>query len=93
MNLGYRRFLQTTRPNPSTTIAFTLARRQLVRVAVYDAAGRRVAVLADGWLDGGPHQVGWGGMNDSGRAVSSGVYFVRRQAGRFMGSQKLVMVR
>ncbi len=72
--------LEQNYPNPfnaSTTIKYTLANEGVVRLAVYDLAGRKIAVLADGLQGAGMHQVIWNGTDDEGRAVTSGVYFCK----------------
>lgn len=67
-------------PNPfatSTTVAFTLARGGAVRVALYDALGRRVRALVDGSLAAGAHEVTWDGADDAGRPVPPGLFACR----------------
>ncbi|QXD16905.1 T9SS type A sorting domain-containing protein [Rhodocaloribacter litoris] len=73
---------------PETTIPFALPRHATVRLAVYDLAGRRVATLADGDFPPGFHEVTW-----DARALASGVYLVRLEAGDFVQSRKLTLVR
>ena len=46
-----------------------------VPLVVYDVTGRRVRTLAAGELAQGLHSTAWDGLDDSGQAVSSGVYF------------------
>lgn len=58
--------------NPSTTVSFTLPRRQTVRLSVVDVLGREVAVLADGERNSGRHDVRF-----DARGLASGVYVVR----------------
>jgi len=48
-----------------------------VRVEVFDAAGRRVRVLADGLFESGAHAFEWDGRNAAGTRVGAGVYFLR----------------
>ena len=65
----------TARPNPSSgqaTVAFGVAEAGDVRVAVYDALGREVAVLARGSFEPGRHAVAFDGS-----AFPAGVYVVR----------------
>ena len=44
---------------------------------VYSAAGRRVATLLDGPVSAGRHELDWDGHDGDGRALPSGVYFIR----------------
>ncbi|MEM9664138.1 MAG: T9SS type A sorting domain-containing protein, partial [Bacteroidota bacterium] len=58
--------------NPGTSLSFTLAQAGPVRLAVYDALGREVAVLLDEQRSIGTHVQRW----DAG-ALPSGPYFVQ----------------
>jgi len=63
-------------------------------VAVYDAAGRRVRGLFRGHRVRGEHTLDWDGRDDRGRAVTSGVYFIRLEfRGAGAVSRKIVLVR
>jgi nitrite reductase/ring-hydroxylating ferredoxin subunit len=65
-------------PHPVTTEArlrYTLPAPGPVRVEVFDAAGRRVAVLVDGLQAAGPHSAAW-----DARATAPGTYVVRLTA-------------
>ncbi|MEM9665555.1 MAG: DUF1501 domain-containing protein [Bacteroidota bacterium] len=55
--------------NPVTTIAFTLDEPALIRLDVFDAQGRRVRTLAEGFRLAGPHTVTFDGTG-----LPSGVY-------------------
>lgn len=78
--------------NPSTRIEFTLERAGNVEVAVYDLAGRRVAVLREGLLEAGQHFVNWDGRTDDGTALPAGQYnyVLSTAAGRVARSMVLV---
>jgi hypothetical protein len=83
-------------PNPfnrQATIEFELTAPGRVRVEVFDIGGRLVATLIDEDRRGGPHQVTWHGRSQSGRPVSSGVYFYRVSAPGFVQSKKIVLTR
>jgi len=85
-------------PNPfedETTIAYTLkTRREAVTVAIYDVLGRRINTLTEGAKrSAGLHRVQWGGTNQQGRPVGSGVYFYRVKAEGFQKTRKMVLVR
>ncbi|HYE95601.1 MAG TPA: T9SS type A sorting domain-containing protein, partial [Rubricoccaceae bacterium] len=78
-------------PNPArarATVRLTLTEAQHVRVAVYDALGREVAVLNDGPLAGGLHTLS---LNTSG--LPSGVYLVRVEAGGAALTRRLTVAR
>ena len=63
-------------------------------VAIYDAAGRHVRSLFRGQRARGERTLAWDGRDDGGRAVTSGVYFVRLEfRGAGAVSRKLVLVR
>ena len=80
--------------NPSTTIAFSLAQLQPVKLSIHDVAGRLVSRLIDGEiLPAGLHEVNWRGRDRLGRLVSSGVYFYRLEAGDYVESKQMVLVR
>jgi hypothetical protein len=79
--------------NPSTSIAFTLREAGEVMLAVYDAAGRRVATLMDGPAPAGTSRVAWDGRDHRGIRVSSGVYFCRLQTEGRVLTRKLVMLK
>ena len=79
--------------NPSTTISFSLKSRGHANLAVYDVAGRLVRVLIDGVMEAGPRDVTWDGRDNAGRGVASGVYFYRLEAGEFIETRKMVLLR
>ena len=65
-----------------------------VRVGIFDVAGRRVATLVAGHQEAGRHSVTWNGTDDSGRALSSGVYFARLEtAGGSVDTSKLTLLK
>ena len=78
--------------NPRTTVAFELPEEQHVRLAVYDVAGREVAVLADGVLGQGRNSLTWNAVS-RGEALASGVYFITMDAAGERDSKKVVLLR
>ena len=79
--------------NPRTTVAFTLARAGLARVTVYDAAGRLVAVLADGPCAAGRTELTWDGTDARGHALASGTFLLRLEADGSLATRRLTLVR
>jgi len=79
--------------NPATTIAFELPQAADVDVAVYNLVGQRLRTLVRENKASGRYQVVWDGKDDSGRDVSSGVYFYRYHAGEFWASRRMLLIR
>jgi hypothetical protein len=79
--------------NPQTQIRFSLGEPGEVGLVIYDVRGQKVRTLVDGPLPAGPHSVEWAGVDDHGRAVSSGLYLLRMRAGRLQLTQKLHLLR
>lgn len=78
---GLALFANSPNPfNPRTAIQFQMPRAGAVALRVYDAAGRVVRTLVDGRAEAGVHSASWDGIDDSGRAVGSGVYLYRLTA-------------
>lgn len=79
--------------NPSTRLAFELAGREQVRLLIYDTAGRLVRTLVDDVLESGRHETEWGGRDDDGRRVSSGMYLYRLETAGFAETKRMVMLK
>jgi len=79
--------------NPETSVDFTLASSERVRIAIYDVQGALVRRLVDETMATGSHQARWNGVDDRGRSVASGVYFVRMIAGSYTEVRKIVMLK
>jgi hypothetical protein len=72
-------------PSParaSTRLAFSLERGARVRLEAFDAAGRRVRLLADAVWPAGPGALTWDLADDAGARVPPGLYLVRLRADR-----------
>lgn len=63
--------------NPATAIRYSLPNAAEVRLAVYDLAGREVAVLADGFYSAGSYTYEWQALDRRGVPLPSGIYFAR----------------
>jgi hypothetical protein len=79
--------------NPVTTVRFGLPERSPVSLRIYDATGRLVRILADGYREAGHHETTWDGLDGSGRPVASGVYFCRLAVGDFSEERKMILLR
>ena len=74
--------------NPSTTIKYELPKSSMVRLSVYDMLGREVSVLVNEGKNAGSYEVKF-----SAAGLSSGVYCYRLQAGDFVQTKKLMLLK
>ncbi|RJP80830.1 MAG: T9SS C-terminal target domain-containing protein [Candidatus Zixiibacteriota bacterium] len=82
--------------NPATTIRFDLPQAGYVRLEGFDTAGRRVygarhaspLQAGEAWYPAGTHEVTFDGSG-----LPSGVYLVRLEAGDFVQTRKLVLLK
>ena len=80
--------------NPATTIAFDLAEGRTVTLSIHDASGRLIRTLLNGETRASGRQlVEWNGCDESGRSAAAGVYFYRLDAGDFIESRKMVLLK
>jgi hypothetical protein len=74
--------------NPTTQIRFDVPEHTHVRLTVYDMLGREVKNLVNDVKEPGFHVVSF-----DGRALASGVYFYRINAGTFSATRVMVLVK
>jgi phosphatidylserine/phosphatidylglycerophosphate/cardiolipin synthase-like enzyme len=74
--------------NPSTRIQFSIVDARIVTVKVYDILGREVATLVNERMNPGVYTVTWNAAR-----LSSGIYFVRLQAGNFTAVRKVALMK
>ena len=79
--------------NPSTTIRYEIKHPSKVTLKIYNLLGQEVRTLVNKQQSNGIHFVVWDGKNERGQMVGSGVYFYRLQAGDFMKTRKMVLVK
>jgi hypothetical protein len=74
--------------NPSTTITYELPKSSDVRLIVYDLLGREVSVLVNERMHAGTHEV-----QVDARNLASGVYVYHLQAGAFMSTKRMLILK
>jgi glucuronoarabinoxylan endo-1,4-beta-xylanase len=74
--------------NPSTVISYQLPVAGNVKISIYNLLGKKVATLVSEKLPAGIHEVEW-----DAKGFSSGVYFYRMQAGNFVSTKKILLIR
>lgn len=88
--------LSQNSPNPfseSTWIAFAVATAGPVRLSVYDASGRNLAVLVDHSYPAGRYGAWWHGRDSVGRVLANGIYFYRLDIGAWSKTGKMLSKR
>jgi hypothetical protein len=78
--------------NPSTTIQYSLAKAGQVSLKVYNLIGNEVGTLVNGYQEAGIYTVSFGSSKET-FSLSSGVYYYRLEAGSFVSTKKLILVK
>jgi Peptidase family C25/Secretion system C-terminal sorting domain len=74
--------------NPVTTIEYELPARSFMTLKIYNLLGQVVKTLISGIENSGKHQVKFDAAN-----LPSGVYFYRIEAGNFVQTKKLILLK
>ena len=85
--------------NPTTNIKFSLKADSKVSLMIYNIRGQKVKTLVEDDMQAGYHSVVWNGTDESGKNVSSGVYFsrfdsaYRNDGGRYTSVKKVILLK
>lgn len=74
--------------NPVTKIKYEIPVNSMVKLNVYDGFGREVMVLVDKNQNAGKHEVSFIGEN-----LSSGYYFYKLEAGEFIQTKEMLLIK
>ena len=74
--------------NPVTNINFSIPKTGVVKLTVYDAAGRETATLFNGELSAGTYNYDFDASH-----LASGIYFYKLEADDFTQTKKMVLVK
>lgn len=74
--------------NPETKIKFEMANSSFVKLAVYDITGRELKILVNEQLQAGVYEYGWNAVS-----LPSGVYFYKLEAGSFIETRKMMLIK
>jgi len=75
----------------SKAISFQLTQTQSVSAKIYDAAGRLIKTLTDDKMQQGSHQIGWDRKDQTGKAVSAGIYILKFETGNKLETKKIIV--
>ena len=76
--------------NPSTMIKYKLVKPSKVELNVYDILGRKVATLINSYQNEGIYKINF---NAEKYGLNSGVYFYRIQAGNYIITRKMILLK
>jgi len=79
--------------NPVTTLRYDLPEQANVNIIIYDMLGRQVRTLLNQTQDAGFKSVIWDATNNQGVPVSAGVYLYKIQAGEYISTKKMVLLK
>jgi hypothetical protein len=79
--------------NPVTTLRYDLPEQSLVNITIYDMLGRQVKTIINQTQEAGFKSVIWNATNNQGNPVSAGVYLYQIQAGEFVQTKKMVLLK
>jgi hypothetical protein len=74
--------------NPSTIIRYAIPVKSHVLLTVHNLLGQVVSTIVNGEQDAGFHEVRFDALN-----LASGVYLYRLEAGKFVETRKLTLIR
>ena len=74
--------------NPVTNIKFDIPKDENVNITLFDVLGREVLTLTNEFRKAGKYNVMFDGSN-----LSSGTYFYRIEAGDFVDTKKMVLIK
>ena len=79
--------------NPETRIRFSLTRKSLVSIDIFNLLGRQVRHLVNREYSAGQYEVVWEGRTDGGTEVASGLYLYRLKVGEMTESKKMLLLK
>ncbi|MBN2830562.1 MAG: T9SS type A sorting domain-containing protein [Candidatus Cloacimonetes bacterium] len=79
--------------NPDTRVSFSVVGQSNVKISVYDVRGRLVRELTNRVYSEGPHHELWNGLDDNGKSVAGGVYFIRMISADYTAVKKALLLK
>ena len=83
-------------PNPfnnQTIINYNLLKSCQVTLTIYNILGQKVKTLVNERQETGPKSIGWGGKDETGKDLASGIYFYQLKAGEVTQTKRMVLLK
>jgi len=79
--------------NPTTTLRYDLPQDEFVNITIYDMLGNVISNLVNSNQTSGYKSIPWNATNNKGAPVSAGVYLYKIQAGDFVDTKKMILLK
>ena len=67
--------------------------KSMINLTVYNILGQRIKTLVNKEQDAGWQEAVWDGHDDYGNEVASGIYFYKLDAGEFVQTKKMLLMK
>ena len=79
--------------NPETRISYYLPKSCNVKLTIYNVLGQTIKTFHQGYQNAGMNTIIWDGRGKNGVELSSGIYFYRLEAGEFIQTKKMSLMK
>jgi hypothetical protein len=88
--------LQANYPNPfnaGTMISYHLRTAGKVKINIFSSSGEKVTEIANQWQPAGYYRMQWEAADQYGKALPSGIYFLRMEFNSLFDTRKIMLVK
>jgi hypothetical protein len=79
--------------NPVTTIIYKLPETSSLKIRIYNVLGQLVRTLVNNTISQGEYSIRWGGVDNKGIKVSSGIYIYTMETPEYFTSKKMILLK
>lgn len=79
--------------NPTTNIRYSIGGVSQVKISIFNIMGQEVKTLVNKNQGKGNYSVSWNGKNNGDKKVSAGLYFYTLEAGNFIQTRKMILLK
>jgi len=79
--------------NPMTTINYSIEKRTMVNISVYNMLGQKVNTIVNEIKPAGEYVAYWSGKGADGHEVASGVYLYKLQTDEYVETKKMMLLK
>jgi hypothetical protein len=79
--------------NPTTEINYSIPTPCYVELTIFDVLGRKVNTLVKGFTRPNNYSIQWSGLTTDGEPVPSGIYYYQIEAGEYVSTKKMILLK